>query len=277
MLRTYGLAAFTMRATMLSMALTGIAAPAAAGSVYEMAENGGTGVADTILVQDRRLRIETAPTGNTPASTVIFADGALLLLDDDERSYYRITLAALEELSGEFNAAMEQMQAEFANLPPEQRAMMERMMRGRMPNMAAMMQAAPAIRIEQGAADNVNGYSCVEHAVYVNDALTQVACAADYGSVPGAEDVAAVLEDMRGFFERLRGAMPPVLAGPRNSPFDTMSRVEGLPVRTRTYVNGSVLQEIVLSSVETRDIAESRFEVPAGYTEQSLMPQGGPL
>jgi hypothetical protein len=136
-----------MRAAILSMALTGIAAPAA-------------------------VRIETAPTGNSPASTLIFADSELLLLDDDERTYYRITPAALEELSG---------------------------------------------------------------------------------------------------------AMPPALAGLRNSPFDTMSRVEGLPVRTRTYVNGSVLREIVLSSVETRDIAKSHFEVPAGYTEQSLMPQGGPL
>jgi hypothetical protein len=70
-----------MRAAILSMALTGIAAPAA-------------------------VRIETAPTGNSPASTLIFADSELLLLDDDERTYYRITPAALEELSGAMPPAL---------------------------------------------------------------------------------------------------------------------------------------------------------------------------
>lgn len=270
-----------MHRTILLLALTGMAAPAAAGSVFEMSEIGGADVAQTISVQKGKLRAEVAPTANSPTSTMIFADDELLILNDEERSYYRITPESLEELSAtlgqaseELDAAMEQMQAELANLPPEQREMAERMMRSRMPNMSAMTQAAPTVRIERRAADTVNGYACTEHAVYVNDTLTQVLCAADYSTVPGAEGVAAAMEDMQGFLERLRGAMPPALANLRSNPFDGMSRIEGFPVRTRTYVNDRVLQELVLSSAETRDIAEDRFEVPAGYAEQSLTPEG---
>lgn len=263
-----------MHRTILLLALAGMATPAAAGSVYEMSEIGGTDVAQTIFVQDGKLRVEMAPNANSPASTMIFADDAMLALNDEERSYYRITPEMLEELSatlGQASAQLEQMQEELANLPPAQREMAERMLRERMPNMSMMTQA-PTVRIERKAADTVNGYACIEHAIYVNDTLTQVLCAADYGSVPGADGVATVMEEMQRFMERLRGAMPPALANLRSNPFDRMSRIEGFPVRTTTYVNGRVLQEIVLSSAETRDIAEELFEVPAGYAEQSLTP-----
>lgn len=259
------------------------AAQAAAGTVFEMSEDGA--VAQTLSVQDGMLRVDVAPVASQPATTMIFAGNEMLILNDAERSYYRITPATLEELgevlgraNEQMSAAMEQMEAQLENLPPEQREMMERMMRDRMPDLAAMTeQAAPTVRIEPGADADVGGYACTEYAVYTSETLTQELCAADYGSVPGADDVAAVLENMQGFFEQLRNAMPPALRNMQNNPFDTMSQIDGFPVRSRIYVNGSVRQDVVLTSAETRDLAASQFEVPAGYAEQSLMPQGNPF
>lgn len=271
-----------MRGTILAAALASMAAPAGAGSVFEMSENGGADVAQILFVQDGKLRAEVAPAANAPASTMIFANDEMLILNDAERTYYRITHETLEELGAmlgqaneQLSAAMEQMQAQLENLPPEQREMMERMMRDRMPNLAAMTQAAPTMRIEQGAADTVGGYACTQYAVYADETLTQELCAADYGSVPGAADIAAAVENMQGFFERLRSALPPALANLQNNPFDTMGQIDGFPVRSRIYVNGSLQQDVVLSSAETRDIGEDRFEVPPGYAEQRLEAPGG--
>jgi hypothetical protein len=215
---------------------------------------------------------------------MILAGEELLILNEAERSFYRLTPATIEELGqalgqvdDQLSAAMAEMQEQLANMPPQQREMMERMMRDRMPNMAAMTQAAPAVRVERGGGQTVGGYACTDYSIYAGDTLIQELCAADFGSVPGGRDVAGALQSMQGFFEGLRNAMPPALAGMRNNPFDAMTQVEGFPVRTRTYINGSLQQDLVLSSAETRDLPASLFEVPAGLTERDLMPQGGPF
>jgi hypothetical protein len=51
--------------------------------------------------------------------------------------------------------------------------------------------------------------------------------------------------------------------------------VVSIRCNSTTYVNGGLLQEIVLSSAVARDLAGNLFEAPPGYVEQSLMPQGG--
>ena len=82
---------------------------------------------------------------------------------------------------------------------------------------------------------------------------------------------------MQGFFEGFRDAMPAGFGGMQSNPFEAMSRIAGIPVRSRIYVNGRVQQELVLSSAETRDLEPDRFEVPDGYSEQRLMPQASPF
>lgn len=258
------------------------ALPVSAGSVFEMTQSGRSAVEQTISIQDGKLRVDVPAMSNTPATTMILADEDLLILNEAEGSFYRITPATIEELgqalgqvNDQLSAAMEQMQAQLANLPPQQREMMERMMRDRMPNMAAMTEAAPPVRIEQGGGQTVGGYACTDYSIYAGETLVQELCAADFDDVPGATEMAAVIGRMAGFFERLREAMPPALQGMQNNPFDTMSQIEGFPVRTRTYVNGGLQQELVLSAAETRDLPASLFEVPANLTERDLLPEGG--
>jgi hypothetical protein len=270
--------------TVLAFVATGLALPAAAGSVFEMTPSGSSGVAQTISIQDGKLRIEVPAMSNAPATTMILADEELLILNEAEGGFYRLTPETIEELgqalgqvNDQLSAAMAQMQEQLANLPPQQREMMERMMRDRMPNMAAATEAPPPMRVEQGAGQTVGGYACTDYSIYSGDTLIQEMCAADFSSVPGAQEVAGALENMQSFFAGLRDAMPPALAGMRNNPFDVMTQVEGFPVRTRTYINGSLQQELVLSSAETRDLPASLFEVPAGLTERDLLPEGGPF
>jgi len=260
------------------------AMPVLAGSVFEMTSSGSAAVAQTIFVQNGMLRVDAAAMGADGPTTMIFRDGEMLIVDASQRSFYRLTEASMAELGAQLgqvneqmSAAMQQMQAQLANLPPDQRAMMERMMKDRMPNLAAMTQAAaPTMRVEQGGSRNVGNYACTDYALYADDTKTQEICAADYDSVPGAQEVAGALGEMQGFFQSLRDAVSsPLLSGMQNNPFDLMTQVQGFPVSSRVYLNGNLQQELMLSGVEQRDIEASLFEVPAGYTERSMMPQNG--
>jgi hypothetical protein len=216
-----------------------------------------------------------------PSTSIIFSGGELVILNPAERNFYRMTpetIAQLGQMLGQVNqqmaAAMQQMQQQLANLPPEQREMMERMMRDRMPNIGAMAQAAmPTMRVEQGGTGTAGDYDCTEYTVFADDQRVQEICAADFGDVPGSDEVEAVLGDMQSFFAGLREAMQsPALAGLQTNPFEIMDQIQGMPVRTRQYLNGTMQQELVLSSAESRSLEADLFEPPTGYTEQSLIP-----
>lgn len=262
------------------LAATLVALESHAGGMFEMSEPGASTVVQTIAVQDGKLRIDSRGIAGAPPTTMIFAEETLTIVDDAAQSYYRITAADLEQLGSamsQASAMLEQMRSQLESLPPEQREMMERMMRDRMPDLGAATEPAAAVRLEPRGRDTVAGYECTQYEVYVGDALTQALCAADYERVPGADEIEDMLERMQRFFAGFRDAMPAGVAGMRGNPFDAMSRIGGIPVRSRIYVNGNVQQELVLSSAESRDIEPSRFDVPAGYTEQNLMPRDNPF
>jgi hypothetical protein len=273
----------SLKTNLLLLTFMTAAAPVLAGSVFEMTASGSAAVAQSIYVQDGMVRVDGDTMGGGEATAMIFRDGEMLIVNPSQRSFYRLNEASMAELGaslGQVNeqvsAAMQQMQAQLANLPPEQREMMERMMKDRMPNLAAMAQAAaPTMRIEEGGRQSVGSYTCTDYTMFADDNKVQEMCAADYDDVPGAEDVAAALSSMQGFFQSLRDAVQsPLLSGMQN-PFDLMTQIDGFPVRTRVYINGTMQQEMTLSNVEQRNIEASLFAVPAGYEERSLMPQGG--
>ena len=63
---------------------------------------------DKTYEQGRMLRIEPHPEGGTPASAIIFRDDALLILNHQDRSYFRMDENTLSKLTSQISAAMEQ-------------------------------------------------------------------------------------------------------------------------------------------------------------------------
>jgi hypothetical protein len=81
--------------------------------------------------------------------TVVF-DGAkqvLWLINDGRKSYSEMTKADVDRMGVQLNDAMAKMQEQLKGLPPEQRAQIEAMMKGRgMPGMAGGAQAKTEYR-----------------------------------------------------------------------------------------------------------------------------------
>ena len=66
----------------------------------------------------------------------------------------------MKQLAQQMSGMMAQMQAAMKNMTPEQRAMMEKMMKGKMPQAAA---AAPKTVYTAKGSGSVNGFSCTKY------------------------------------------------------------------------------------------------------------------
>jgi hypothetical protein len=86
---------------------------------------------NTMQMDRSHMRMETG------GSTVVIFDGeaeVMRAINMERKTYTEMSKAQFQQMSQQLSAAMEQLK----NLPPEQRAMMEKMMKGRgMPGLAA--------------------------------------------------------------------------------------------------------------------------------------------
>src|SRR5678815_2102108 len=77
-----------------------------------------------VMVQDGKIRVNNAKESNG----VILNDSMLYVLDDNRKSYSEIDKATMKKTMDQAGARMKQLQERLKNMPPEQRAQMEKMM-----------------------------------------------------------------------------------------------------------------------------------------------------
>ena len=125
------------RRTAYLLLLGCLAGAAQAGTVIQQQElqPGGSQARQqvTIYVDAGKLRVE----GENPGSgkyALIFdqAKQVTWMADLGKGTYMEFTAAQVQGMANQMQSAMRQMEAEMANMPPDQRAMMEQMMKGRM-------------------------------------------------------------------------------------------------------------------------------------------------
>ena len=111
-----------------------------AGVVIEMEEmdSGSTGERPThkIYAQGQMLRMDPHVEGSSDDLSVIFRDEKLWIVNHSDRTCQTVDKETMEQLSSQVNAALKQVEAQLSQLPPEQRAMMEKIMKGKLPGMS---------------------------------------------------------------------------------------------------------------------------------------------
>src|SRR5262245_27173356 len=119
----------------LAAAMCALVAPLGAADgilVVQKTTRGGSTQTNQIQIEKTRIRAETMnPAGRK--QVVVFDGNAqvLRLIDDEAKTYNEMTKADVDRLGEQMAGAMAMMQQQMANMPPEQRAQMEAMMRGR--------------------------------------------------------------------------------------------------------------------------------------------------
>ena len=214
--------------------------------------------------------------GQADAGTMVFngTRNEMTAIDHASKQYFVIDETALQGMASQMGDAMRQMQAALAELPPEQRAMAEQMMKQRMGAMGASMDEAPKPEIVRtGNDESVNGYDCEIYEVREGGQRTNELCVAAWSEIEGGDEFAGGMKRMAGFFEKMQETFAEAGANVMRGSDNVLAHLEemdGFPVRARTYEDGALVDETAILSSESRSLDSTIFAPPADYRQQSM-------
>jgi hypothetical protein len=259
--------ATTIGAAIVAGALSVSLQGAAGVLIVEKTTSTGTPSTNQIQIESNRMRAETTgPRGEK--QTVIF-DGTrqvLILVDDQNKSYTELTKADADQLGAQMSQAMAQIQKQLEALPPEQRAQIESMMKGRM---GAAGGAAPKPIYKRIGTDTVGKWTCTKYEGYEGAAKTSEICTVEPRTLGLTEADFAVTKQFVEFFKQVLPAMATqafVIGTVEQQGF------AGVPIKRTTTVLGRQ-STTEIAEVSRQTFPDASYAVPAGYQKR---PFGGP-
>ncbi len=222
-----------------------------------------------IYAQDGFLRLDSDGGPFAADVSLIFDGNRFLVIDHGEKSYIIMDKEMLTRMTNKMNEAMEQMKAELASLPPEQRAMAEQMMARQMPGMMGDSEPPPPPRVEATGEGEWGGRDCTQYDVFENNIKTQEVCAAPLDQVEGSAEMMDTFQSMAGFVKELSESLP----GPLGSSFNdhpgmVAELIGGFPIHSVEFRMGKPDSEVTMESIREEQLASSKFEAPDGYQLQ---------
>ncbi len=217
--------------------------------------------------QSKRVRMDQRADG-AGDNSMIFLGDKFVYLNHKDRSYIVMDEAMLEQVSTQIDDAMKEMEAQLAGMPPEQRAMVEQMMKGRMQGMMGQQaDKAREPRIESMGSSKWQSYKCKHYAVFEGAEKTQEVCAAKLDDVDGADEVMEAFVGMAAYVKKMTESLP-MMKNDSLNPGELMKQIDGFPVHTVDYVNGRAEREMSLDSVVEQELDPSLFAVPKDYRRE---------
>jgi hypothetical protein len=230
--------------------------------IVEKTTSNGNAKTTQIQIEKERMRAESAD-----GQTVVF-DGpkqVMWLINDGRKTYSEMTKADADRLGGQVNDAMSKMQEQLKSLPPEQRAQIEAMMKGRgMPGAGA---SAPAkTEYKKTGTDKVGSWACDKYEGTRNGQKVTELCTVDPKTLGFSMDDFQVSKQLVDFFRKLvpQGADRMFAIGSEDQGFS------GVPVRRISFTNGQQQSVSEISQVSRQNFPASTFEVPAGYQKENF-------
>jgi hypothetical protein len=261
-----GFMKIAVKSITLAGALSVLTATAAAADgillVTKTTAGGGAPATSQIQIDGRRMRAEAI--GERGEKQIVVFDGTkkvMMLIDDSRKSYTEMTEADVEAIGG----MMQGMMAQIQNMPPEQRAQMEAMMRGRGASMPGA--AAPKITYAKVGTDTVGKWTCDKYEGTSGGQKVSEVCTVDPKVLGFTAADFAVSRELAAFFGKIMpsgGAQMFSIGSPEDQGFS------GVPVRTVSSGGGRpVTSEI--TEVSRQTFPDSVFQAPAGYQKTSMM------
>ena len=254
--------------TLVSCALALVAAPALAGTHIQMESTDLVSKTTTeveMLIDATRLRV------NTAKNSMIFltSDGRsrMLMLDKVRNEYSEMDQAAIDRMGQQMQGMASQMEAMLKNVPPEQRAMMEQMMKGQMPQAAAPQASARTVYAAAGS-DTVNGVSCTKYLGMKGGQKVSEVCAAGPAAIKLGPQDYQVFEKMREFMSGLMDAVQKMPMAQMVESSVSDPGFEGFPVRRVRYSNGAAVEREQLKAIKSAGFTDADFTTGAARKVQ---------
>jgi len=272
------------RLVLLSLSMLLLAQPLVAGVVFTLetktsGKSGDTEVA-YVFSDGQNLKMNANENGEPQEGTVIYHGDKreMVVVNEKEKSFMVMDLETMKSLAGQVSQAMNQMQEALKNVPESQRAMMEKMLKDKMP--ASQQAAVPEFTVKAtGKKGKHHGYNCEQYQVFEDKKLVREMWVTDWSNVKGGQDVASSFQSIGEFFEELMSAINIPGAGKglaqmKNNMFAQMKEIKGFPVVNIEFNDsGAVEKETHLVSADQRNLSKGDFQPPAGYKQQQMFPK----
>lgn len=269
----------SLRTSLFALGLLSLAGAAHAGAVFrievEDLSAGGEVEITEIKIEGSRMRTDT---GGDNATSMIFLGESdeMYMIDHGERSYIVMDRETVEALGRKMSEAMKQMEAALAQVPPEQREMMERMMKERMGSMASSTPSGEPVVRSLGESDTVNGIACEWKEVTRGDVVDFKACVGDPSDIAGGAEMQAMALEMAEFVSALMEAFSSMASSNMfgsmlaENPMSSMEDLGGFPLVSEDFDNGTLARRSTFQSVDETSIAAEEFTPPSGYKRQDI-------
>jgi len=226
---------------------------------------------DVILLDANRLRVDS----DDGKSVMFLTDGGrnrMVMLDKAKNQFQEIDEETMKQMGQQMSAAMAQMQAAMKNMPPDQRAMMEKMMKGKMPQAAA---AAPKTVYTAKGSGSVNGFSCTKYEGDLSGVKESEVCAALPAQIKLTPADLQIFEKMKQFSSSLLSALansPVHISVPSGYGFE--EGYEGFPIQKIDFENGQATKRSELKSITRTNFTDANFSLGNAKKVELPIPGG---
>lgn len=228
-----------MMRSVATLALSLVTAAAGAQDLTITFKSSDGGVTTHYFTKDR-VRMNGAKSD----TMMEFSTGRIVSLDHQKKQYFEMTV---DELDATMKGAAAQMEEAMANVPPQMRAQMEKMMGG----------GASEVTVTKGAVRTIAGYPCQTYTVTMGATMTQESCNSTALTPPF--DPAN--------FQKMSRVSIPMIQG-MDKMIKKMSEIQGIALmqRTSTSMMGRKSDtSMEATAVSQSAIAADVFALPAGY------------
>jgi hypothetical protein len=213
----------------------------------------------TLSLDDKKVRMESS---NAPGSAFIYrADkGLFWILDSGKKTYSEMTLKELEAMAATMEAAMRSMMEQLAQLPPEQRAAMEKMMKENMGQSGGGKQS-----YKKTGSGKVGSWNCEKYDYLVDGQKKAEICSVDPVELGFTAADFKSLKELSKPFEKFAKDLKFMLPqdGESGAP-------KGAPAKSVLFEGGKPRAESVIQSVKQGGVDAKPFEVPQGYVKKAM-------
>jgi hypothetical protein len=259
-----------------------LAAPLWAGVRIQVeSTNVGTGETSKqeILLDAERLRVNIA-SKDSNTSIMFLTDGGrnrMVMLDKGRNEYREMDQQTMNQMAQQMQGAMAQMQDAMKNMTPEQREMMEKMMKGKMGQMAG--RGAPPARTVYTAkgGGSVNGFACTKYEGTRGAEKVTELCAAKPSDIKFSPSDFQVFEKMKEFMAGFQNAMANTPFGGGGGSLRDMvdPGFEGFPVQQTLFRGGQPELKTETKSIARASFGDADFSLgSAKKVEMPAMPAG---
>lgn len=244
----------TVRLLLAVFFLFGVVTSALAQGLYWESKMTGASIGEEtqqMWAVPKKMKGVTKETGE--AYIVRLDKQVFITVDPKDKTYSEITFDEMEKMmkkaSGKMDAQMAEMQKQLADMPEEQRKMVEKMMGSKIPTQAKDVKTEV---VNTGEKKTISGFACTKLVVKMDDKEAMT-----FWVTKEVKEFDSMRKDWEEFSKLMMEMNPSVMKGLG----DVFKKIEGFPIQTE------VIQGIVntVTKVEKKVAPASEFEVPAGY------------